>query len=69
MGEGMLVKDKLARWIANHLPRRVIYFAVVRARYETTMDKWPGDTAESSATVSAVLSRLHVIMRDGTRID
>jgi len=61
MGDGMSVKDRVARWIAERLPRRVIYFAVVRAWNETTKGRYH-DTDPISA--SAILSRLHVIMRD-----
>jgi hypothetical protein len=65
MGEGMSAKDELARWVANHLPRRVIYFAVVRAwNAATTNGRWL-DTEATEITVSETLSRCHVIMRDG----
>lgn len=62
MGEGMTGWQKLARWIAYRLPRRVLYFAVVRAWNETTTEPWP-DT--DPITASQMLSRLHVRLRDG----
>jgi len=65
VGEGMTSWQKLARWIANHLPLRVIYFAVVRARHEMTEDKWPDDRSGVELTVGGLLSRLHVKLRDG----
>ena len=61
MGDGMTYQQKLARWLANNLPRRVVYFAVVRAWTEATTGQW-SDT--EGITVSALLSRLHVNMRD-----
>jgi len=63
MGDGMTYQQKLARWLANHLPRRVVYFAVVRARDEATTGQW-SDIEAPGITVSAALSRLHVNMRD-----
>jgi len=64
MGQPMSFKKKLARWIANHLPSRVVYFAVVRAWNEATTGRW-SDTDATEITVSETLSRLHVIIRDG----
>ena len=62
MGDGMTYRQILARWIANHLPRLVVYFSVVRAWNEATTGQWPDN---ETITVSTVLSRLHINMRDG----
>ena len=61
MGDGITYQQKLARWIANHLPGQIVYFAVVRAWDEATTGQWPGT---ETITVSTALSRLHVNMRD-----
>ena len=62
MGDGMTYQQRLARWIADHLPRRVVYFAVVRAWAEATTGQW-SDTEATGITASTMLSRLHVDMR------
>ena len=66
MGEGMKFKDRLARWCAYLLPRRVLYFAVVRARDEAEQVQCP---RTDSMSISQTLSLLHVIMRDKLRVD
>ena len=68
MGDGMRTRDRLARWIGVHLlPRRVLYYAVLRAAYEAEQVKCP--RTEEQATISEVVSLLHVIMRDGLRVE
>jgi hypothetical protein len=66
MGDGMTYWQRLARWIANHLPRRVVYFALVRAEYEAREVQCPRTTED--LTFSQMCSLLHVILRDGLRI-
>ena len=66
MGEGITLKNRLARWCARILPRRVLYFAVVRARHEAEQVQCP---RTDSITASQMLSLLHVIMRDRLRVD
>ncbi len=64
MGEGMLKKDRFARWLAYRLPRRIIYFAVVRAGVAATAGRW-SNTEVPALTVIELLSRCHAIIRDG----
>ena len=66
MGGEMTLWQRLARWIANHLPRRIVYFAVVRAEREARIVQCPKTTED--LTFSQILCLLHVIIRDKLRI-
>ncbi len=47
--------DGLARWVAEHLPRRVVYFAVVRA--------WAHATSGEHAHVAPPLTTVDEALR------
>ena len=52
----MILKDRAARWVANHLPARVAYFTAIRvAAYATT--------GQYSDTVVPSLGALEAIVR------
>jgi len=63
MGNRMTLKKRIARWLANRLPRRVVYFAIVRARAEVTTGQWSG-TEATGITVSETLSRLTLLRNE-----
>ena len=66
MGKGISLKSRIARWIAKRLPRAVLYYAVLRAEYRATEDGWPDDPPPlGRITVGQLISRLHVMGRDG----
>lgn len=48
--------DKIAQFIANHLPRRVVYFVLIRAWAYCTTGKW-GSTVVGTLTVERALKR------------
>jgi hypothetical protein len=48
--------DKLSRWIANHLPRDVIYFAAIRLMAHATQGRW-GTQVVPDLTVIVALDR------------
>ena len=49
-------KEKLAHWIARHLPKRVIYWATVTAASHATMGEY-GNTHVEGVSVLTVLNR------------
>lgn len=56
MGSKMTSRDKLARWIADRMPKRVIYFGFIRAFSKATTGKW-SDTEVPGVTAMTVLKR------------
>ena len=59
MGTKDSLWTRLARWLSYRLPRKVLYFAVVRAWVESTTGKW-SDIDATAITVSDVLTQLHI---------
>ena len=55
MGEERL-RNRVAKWIADHMPRRWLYFAVIRVWAETTTGEW-SSTVAPELTVSEALCR------------
>jgi len=52
------LQDAVRKWVANHLPHGVVYFAVVRVWAYATTGKYDG-TEVDELTVSESLSRWH----------
>lgn len=46
--------DRTARWIARHLPRRVVYWAAITVWARATTGPWDGTVASSLTMADAV---------------
>lgn len=52
------MKNRLAQWLAARLPKRVVYYATIRAGAFATTGPY-GDTLVPDVTFMEVLSRYH----------
>lgn len=52
----MALRDRAARWLANHLPARVVYFAAVRVWAHGCLGKY-GDQEVPTLTIADALVR------------
>jgi len=50
------MSNRTSRWIANHLPKRIVYHALIRAWAYATTGEWSGETA-TSVTTDVVVKR------------
>jgi hypothetical protein len=55
----MLLKDQINKWIANHLPHQIVYFAVVRATNYATSSAWEPRNDWRTVTASTVMGCWH----------
>lgn len=46
--------EKVARWIANHLPRSVVYFAAIRLIANATVGEWSSQVVPELYAVDAL---------------
>ena len=60
MGTGMTRRKRLARFIANHLPHSVVYFAVIRVWSATTTGQW-ANTEAAGLSVDTMIGRFHLL--------
>ena len=50
------MRNRIANWIAHHLPRKVVYFATIRAWANATIEEYSSITA-TEVTAVEVLDR------------
>ena len=50
------MRNRIATWIADHLPRKVVYFATIRAWAHATTEEYSSTTA-TEVTAVEVLDR------------
>jgi len=46
--------DRISRWLAYHLPRRVVYWASIRLMAHATTDEWSGQVAPELYAMDAL---------------
>ncbi len=59
-------KFKVRMWkkIAGILPRDLIYFVLIRVKYDVTADQWPDDKSEiPSVSLDSAIGRWHALSR------
>ncbi len=47
------------RMVAGLLPRDLVYFVLIRVKYETTADQWPDDEPDKNFTLDSAIGRWH----------
>ena len=55
----MLVIERICWWIAFHLPRKIVYYAIVRAGVHATTGRW-GHLLTPETTLIEVLNRWEI---------